>query len=107
MSNSFLYLEKFNLDENEEINIRNSYLSLRVKLSDVLSALSEIKRQTKAKTLNTAIEMMYFCSPSKEKLSSLGLIITIQRCSRDGNVIPMVSLAELYQAIESDHQKGY
>lgn len=99
MSNSFLYKD---IDENTEINIQNSYLSLRVKVADIISALKEIKKHTKTRNLSSAVEMMYFCAPSKDKLATLGLIITIQRCARDGNVNPMVSLSELYEKIESD-----
>ena len=102
MFNNSSYSESKLSDENTEINIRNSYISLRVKLSEIISALKEIKKQTKARNLNSAIEMMYFCKPSKEGLAVLGLIITIQRCAKDGNVNPYLNLADLYQRISCD-----
>lgn len=88
------------IEEREEICIRNTYLNLRVPMSEILTAVRNLRQRTGAKALGTAIELTFFAADlPADEMESISLLITLIRCIKDGSVTPPFDIEKLYAAV--------
>jgi hypothetical protein len=87
------------VDGDEEITVHNTYLNLKVRVSEIVNAVEILKRRTRANNISTAIELTFFASLPTDEMESVGLLITIIRCVKDGSVAPPFDIEKLYNSI--------
>ncbi len=88
-----------NINLDREIAVRNSYIILKLKVSRVVDVFRQIKSRTGGRNLETAIELMLFEEPSLKELEDVGMLTTLIRCMKDGNIEPPVDFFRLYKEI--------
>jgi len=89
------------LDQKREIVVDNGYVTLKVRVSDIVTALETVWRRTGIRALVSAMEMMHFYAGSQQEKEHLGLLITLFRCWKDGNVKPPIDMDRVYGEIAS------
>ena len=77
----------------------NTYLNLKVRLSEIIKAVRIVKERTGAKNISTAIELVFFAGLPQDEMESVSLLVTLIRCIKDGSVAPPVDMEELYESI--------
>lgn len=81
-----------------EVKVRNSYVNMRLNMKDIIAALTAFKQRTGAATAASAIELSHFdyATLTSEEKEWLGMLVTLTRCMKDGNVDPDFNIQELY-----------
>jgi len=90
-----------NMESCKEIIVRNTYLNLKIPMSEIITAMKILKERTRARSISTAIELMFFAQaplPGNE-MESVSLLITLLRCIKDGSVVPPLDIEKLYATI--------
>ena len=87
------------MDPNEEIVVRNTYVNLKLRLSEIIEAIRIVKERTRANNISTAIELSFHIGFPREEMEKVSVLITLIRCIKDGCVAPPVDMDKLYASI--------
>jgi hypothetical protein len=87
------------MDANREILVRNTYVNLRVRLSEIMEVVRIIKERTRAANISTAIELVFHAGLPRDEMERVSVLVTLVRCIKDGSVAPPVNMDELYESI--------